>query len=159
GGCTVQPERPTQRPSETSPDPLRPPPQPEGGDLRSGRGEGATPRRETPRRKRPRHHPSPAPEEEAQLSDHIKHHGLSETFADVEVIRLAENGNPMVKSSRHPASVAASVVRLMNEVKQEAGRYPTPLEIVAATNDEAFAGLKQLSWGLLTAGGGSGRRE
>jgi hypothetical protein len=71
------------------------------------------------------------------------------------VNKLAENINPMVKSTRPPASVAASIVKLMNEVKQEAGRYPTPLEIVAATNDEVFAGLRQLSWGLLT---GSSKR-
>src|SRR5262249_34795301 len=30
GSCTVQPERPTQRPSRTPPNPLRPRPQPEG---------------------------------------------------------------------------------------------------------------------------------
>src|SRR5262249_30708005 len=71
-------------------------------------------------------------------------------FANVEVIRLADNANPMVESTRPPASVAASVVKLMNEVKQAAGRYPDPFEIVAATNDEDFAGLRQLSWGMLT---------
>ena len=57
----------------------------------------------------------------------------------------------MVESTRPPASVAASVVKLMNEVKQEAGCYPDPFEIVAATNDQVFAGLRQLSWGLLTS--------
>src|SRR5262249_29093974 len=85
-----------------------------------------------------------------ELSDFIKHHELSEIFANVEVIRLAENANPMVKSTRSPGAVAASVVKLMNEVRHKGGRYPTPLEIVAATNDEVFAGLRQLSWGLLT---------
>jgi hypothetical protein len=110
----------------------------------------------TQRRKTQRHHPSPAPEEEAQLSDHIKNHELSELFAKVEDIKRADTGNPMVKSSRPLASVAASVVTLMIEVKQEAGRYPDAFEIVAATNDRVFAGLKQLSWGLLTS---SSRRD
>jgi DNA-binding MarR family transcriptional regulator len=149
GSCTVQPERPTQPPSGTSPSPLRPRPQPEGGDLRSGRG-GMTQRRQT-QVPSPAGSRLPASEGEAQLSDYIKHPQLSETFANVEVIKLADNGNPMVKSTRHPASVAASVVKLMIEVKQEGGRYPTPLEIVAATNDESFRGLRQLSWGLLTS--------
>jgi DNA-binding MarR family transcriptional regulator len=145
GVCTVQPERPTQRPSETPPEWLGLPPQPEGGDLRSGRGEGVTQRHKTQR-----HSPSTGSGKEAQLSDYIKHPELCETFANVEVIRLADNVNPMVESTRPPASVAASVVKLMNEVKQEAGRYPDPFEIVAATNDEVFAGLRQLSWGMLT---------
>ena len=145
GGCTVQPERPTQHQSETPPEWLGLPPHPAGGDLRSGRGEGATQRRKTQR-----HYPSPGSGKEALLSDYIKHHELCETFANVEVIRLADNVNPMVESTRPPASVAASVVKLMNEVKQEAGRYPDPFEIVAATNDEVFAGLRQLSWGMLT---------
>src|SRR5262249_40184199 len=96
-------------------------------------------------------HPSPASEEEAQLADYIKHPELSETFASVEVINLADNANPLVESTRSPGAVAASIVKLMNEVKQEAGRYPTPLEIVAATNDKVFAGMRQLSWGMLTA--------
>jgi hypothetical protein len=96
--------------------------------------------------------------EEARLSDFIKHHELCEIFADVEVIRVADNANPMAESTRPPGSVAASVVKLMNEVKAIAGRYPMAKEIVTATNDEVFAGLKQLSWGLLTASGVNGRR-
>src|SRR5262249_47689577 len=151
GGCTVQPERPTQPQSETPPESLGLPPHPAGGDLRSERGEGVTQRRKTQR-----HSPSPGSGKEAQLSDYIKHPELCETFANVEVIRLADNANPMVESTRPPASVAASVVKLMNEVKQAAGRYPDPFEIVAATNDEVFAGLRQLSWGMLP---GAGKRS
>jgi hypothetical protein len=67
------------------------------------------------------------------------------------VIKLADNATPMVKSTRPPAAVAASVVKPMNEVKQEAGRYPDATEIVAATNDDVFVRLKQLSWGKLTS--------
>jgi predicted transcriptional regulator len=136
GGCTVQPERPTHPQSETSP--VR-----ETQGVIFDRGRGATQQLTRP----PAQDES---QEETQLSDHIKHHELSETFHQVEVIRLSENDNPMVKSTRPPGSVAASVVKLMNEVKQEAGRYPDAMEIVAATNDEKFTGLKQLSWGLLT---------
>lgn len=74
-----------------------------GSDLRSGTGEGIA----------------------TQLSDHIKDAEISETFSMVEVRRIAENDNPMVRSTRDLNSVATSIVFLMKEIRTDCGRYPT----------------------------------
>lgn len=87
----------------------------------------------------------------AQLSDFIKYLPSEEVYAKVELIRLSENDNPMVRSTRDPNSVAAGHVTLMKEIETERGRHPDPWEIADATNDQVFRGLKQLSWGLLVS--------
>lgn len=95
----------------------------EQGDLRSGQGE------------------------QGRLSDFIKNHEVAEIIGTVETL----TGNSLARSTRPIESVATSVVTLFKEIYREEGRYPSPEEVADAIGDPVFAGLRGLSFGLLTA--------
>lgn len=87
-----------------------------------------------------------------RLSPFIKNHEVCFIIEETETVLAGT----LATSTRPVDSVAASVVKLFGEIKEETGRYPSPEEIVDSIGDPIFRGLRNLSFGFLT---GKRKRE
>jgi hypothetical protein len=104
-------------------------PNPEGADLRSGRGEGTA---------KPSNY----------ISDYMKDQELAEFFRNVESMRQAEGTLPMVPSVK-PEVAAYYWVKLIKEIRELTHQLPDPWDIIKVSNSKEFEGLKCHSWGMM----------